>query len=465
MVTKTRPGAPTPGLSTRGKSSKRSITYQGNATPGVVALPVEYTPERFREAMDSLGVEVRYNVRSDRRQYRRAGFYDLSADAWIPDTQWTDWTDADSLTIRAELSASMFGAWRGNYHQGVFVDDGMPELRFCLDLNGKQFEDAIGLLAAVNQVDPLIDYLDNGIPFWDGIPRLSAWLFKCFDVADDSEDLAEWVSTFIFLGAVQRAYEPGCKLDETPVLIGPPGIGKSTALRLAFPPELVDLFTDGLNLATDAKQRAEALQGRAIVEIGEMAGARRADIESLKAFLSRTDDGAIRFAYRRNPDPLPRRCIVVGTADRNDPLPPDHNLRRFVPVTLTGGNVGRLMAFMDRYRGQLWAEALEVYQRGRDARLPDDLKVQQREATDAARYTDAIAEGVAEYVASGPPTFTLEAVAYALRLIEHPNAGAMLTPADQGRLGAALRQCGYEKKRARVNGTLKYIYGKVRASV
>ena len=151
---------------------------------------------------------------------------------------------------------------------------------------------------------------------------------------------------------------PGCKLDEIPVLIGPGGIGKSTALRGIFPPELQDLFTDGLNLGTDAKTRVEALLGRAMVEIGEMAGARRADVESLKAFLSRTDDGSTRLSYDKRPTPMPRRCVIVGTADRNDPLPPDHNLRRFVPVVLEGGDVGALIEYMDANRGQLWSRSL-----------------------------------------------------------------------------------------------------------
>lgn len=245
-----------------------------------------------------------------------------------------------------------------------------------------------------------------------------------------------------------------------PVIIGPGGIGKSTALRELFPPELQDLFTDGLNLSGDTKTRVEALQGRAVVELAEMAGARRADIESLKAFISRTDQGSVRLTWRHNPEPLPRRCIIVGTADRSDPLPPDHNLRRFVPVSLIGGDVGRLLAFMEANRGQLWAEALRLYERGQDARLPDWLKDLQREATDAARPTDAIQDGVENYLETAPEPFTLETIAYAIRLIEGPEDGAKITPADQQRIGAALRHFGYQKARRRVDGKLKNVYSK-----
>ena len=76
----------------------------------------------------------------------------------------------------------------------------------------------------------------------------------------------------------------GAKLDEMPVLTGPQGIGKSSALQLALPPEQPGLFADGLHLADYPQQRAEALQGRVIVEAAEMAGKDRAELESLKVF-------------------------------------------------------------------------------------------------------------------------------------------------------------------------------------
>ena len=131
------------------------------------------------------------------------------------------------------------------------------------------------------------------------------------------------------------------------VLIGPQGIGKSSALRLALPPDHPGWFADGLNLAAFPKERAEALQGRVIVEVAEMAGSTRAELESLKSFLSRTDDGSVRLAYRRNPETLLRRCIIVGTTNDPNPLPNDPSgNRRFVPVVLSGGDVVNLIAYM-----------------------------------------------------------------------------------------------------------------------
>ena len=90
-----------------------------------------------------------------------------------------------------------------------------------------------------------------------------------------------------------------------------------------FPRTGPEWFSDQLNLAADPKVRAEALQGVVMVEVAEMTGSTRAEIQSLKAFLSRTNDGGIRLAWRRNPEPMPRRCILVGTSNEAECLPND----------------------------------------------------------------------------------------------------------------------------------------------
>ena len=241
--------------------------------------------------------------------------------------------------------------------------------------------------------------------------------------------------------------EPGIKLDEMPVLIGPQGTGKSTALRLALPPSMPELFNDGLHLAADPKFRAEALQGRAIVEASEMAGSTRAELESLKAFLSRTDDGGVRLAYRRNPEAMPRRCIIIGTTNNSECLPNDPSgNRRFVPVVLTGGKPAQVTIYLNNNRDQLWSEARTLYQwkiedpeHAITAWLPDHLKTAQRDATELARRKDEVMEDKIDS-------------ALATRG-DHPvSLGELIKDIDmQGernidrRAGAYLRTLGYEK--------------------
>ena len=217
--------------------------------------------------------------------------------------------------------------------------------------------------------DPFLDYLEK-LPEWDGVPRLNETLCNMFKAA--WSPLVEWASQFIFLGAVQRTYEPGCKLDEIPVLIGPQGIGKSALLREAVPPDIPDLHGDGLRWDAPIKEQVEAVLGRLIVEVGEMAGRRRADIEQVKGFITRQDDGHVRLAYARSPESLPRRFILVATTNDESDLPNDPTgNRRFVPIVLRDGV--NVEAWMAEVREQLWAEALHLYREGRRANLPREL--------------------------------------------------------------------------------------------
>ena len=216
--------------------------------------------------------------------------------------------------------------------------------------------DVLNVLLYGSEVDPFIEWLESLEP-WDRTPRLDQWLPQVFTISERLP-LAEWAGRFMVLGAVWRAYHPGKKLDEMPVLIGKGGLGKSTAARFLLPDDRGEWFSDGLHLAADSKVRAESLQGRVMAEVAEMQGSTRADLESLKAFLSRTDDGAVRLAYRKDPELLLRRCVIVGTADRMEPLPNDQNLRRFVPIYLDAGRPNYIREYLDANRAQLWGRGV-----------------------------------------------------------------------------------------------------------
>lgn len=232
-----------------------------------------------------------------------------------------------------------------------------------------------------------------------------------------------------------------------------------------FPCDNPEWFGDGLNLAADNKERTESLLGKVLVEASELAGSNRAELESLKAFLSRTDDGGIRLAYRRNPEhSLPRRCITAGTMN-NDALPNDPSgLRRFVVVKVKPGEYnGRhgaaaVRLYLDIYREVLWAEALARYREGEEAWLPQHLApVQAMVNEEHRRRDDVIEDALTDWLAVGRDGFTTGEAAVGIGLARDGEV-AKLTRRDEMRLAAALVQAGCTKKRARTAGGRKWVW-------
>ena len=304
-------------------------------------------------ALDRLKVDVRQNMRWYTTDWRKNG------GGWLDDGEWTQMTGRAAARFRSDMEeAFVVKGWNG-----------IVPLKF----GQNAFNESLDSMLFSREVDPFVEYLDE-LKAPSGRRKLPIALAHCFDVDPEYLALAEWASRTIFLGAVWRAYHPGTVLDEMPIIVGPGGIGKTSFLREAVPPELTGLYGSGLDLAETPKARVEALQGRVLVECSDMMGSTQGDANRIKDFISRTDDGSVRLAYRRDPEPSPRRCVLVGTADREKFLRPDGNPRRFVPVRLTGGKAYKVIRFMETYRDRLWSEAKELYLKGQHPRLPDELK-------------------------------------------------------------------------------------------
>ena len=164
----------------------------------------------------------------------------------------------------------------------------------------RNYQIAVTKVADDRSYHPIREYL-AALPEWDGVPRVDTLLIDYLGAEDNSYVRA--VTRKTLCAAVRRVQEPGVKFDTMLVLNGPQGIGKSTLIsRLAG-----EWFSDSLNLSdTKDKTAAEKLQGYWILEIGELAGLRKAEVETLRSFLSRQND-IYRAAFGRRATPPPTR--------------------------------------------------------------------------------------------------------------------------------------------------------------
>lgn len=251
---------------------------------------------------------------------------------------------------------------------------------------------ALTKVADDRRFNPLRDYLRD-LPEWDNVPRVGTLLVDYLGAEDTPYVRAVTRKTLV--GAVQRVLQPGCKFDTMLVLDGPTGIGKSTLLRKLGG----EWFDDSLSLAdTRDKTAAEKLQGKWIMEIGEMQGTRKADIDIVKGFLSRQDD-AYRAAYGRVVERHPRTAIICGTTNSTTGFLRDTTgNRRFWPVTVEGGGALSVWDMSEETRAQIWAEAMIFVAEGEDSFLDAAMEKEAAKAQQAALEYDDREGEVIEYL-------------------------------------------------------------------
>ena len=201
------------------------------------------------------------------------------------------------------------------------------------------------------------------------------------------------------------------------------------------------LHGDGLVWDARSKEQVESVLGRAIVEVSEMSGRRRAEIEHIKSFITRQDDGHVRLSYATNPEPLPRRFILVGTTNNESDLPNDPSgNRRFVPIPAASNRVGSIEDHLDGCRAQLWAEGMALYAAGERANLPRDLHSAQRERAEVHRDRDDVLEDAVVDLPDGGPYRLAQVIEDAWRGRQRRVATPRRTGAHQRRMDDAAHE-------------------------
>ncbi len=144
--------------------------------------------------------------------------------------------------------------------------------------NEKKIDNAIGIVANENKYHPIRDYLSSLV--WDGKERIRFCL-RHFLGADADDYTYEALKLFL-MGAISRAFQPGCKFEIMLCLVGGQGAGKSTFFRLLAVRD--EWFSDDLRKLDDDNVYRK-LQGHWIIEMSEMmATANAKSIEEIKSF-------------------------------------------------------------------------------------------------------------------------------------------------------------------------------------
>lgn len=276
--------------------------------------------------------------------------------------------------------------------QWIDADD--AALRYYLErvygLSGKdRIFDAVNVVAQQHSFHPVKDYLDSCT--WDGVPRVDTLLIDYLGAEDNEYTRAVTRKTLV--AAVARIYRPGCKFDYMLTLRGRQGLGKSAIIAKLGGSWFSDTFT-----TMQGKDAYEQVQGVWIMEVGELAGMRKAEAETIKLYISKQTD-RFRPAYGRRLQEFPRQCVFIGTTNETQFLRDTTGNRRFWVVDTPNDPTHDLWEEMTPETvAQVWAEAVEFYKQGEKLFLPRALESIAREVQESYEEENPRAGIIADYL-------------------------------------------------------------------
>jgi putative DNA primase/helicase len=242
------------------------------------------------------------------------------------------------------------------------------ENKWALRTGKARIADAIESTATLpfNTINPASEYFKSLI--WDGIPRLDGWLNNFVSDKRQPPEYLSLVGKKFLCGLAARAMSPGIKFDTMIILEGRQYAGKSFLSKVMATVNGEEYFLDDFK-DIENKDALMKMQGKLIIEFPEISTMRKAEVNDLKAFLSRTHD-VFRPPYGRNTIEAGRQCVFVGTVNPEGPYLRDvTGNRRYWPIScrdkLEMGNLQEIMPM-------LHAEAAHLVKNGEQLWLKDD---------------------------------------------------------------------------------------------
>ncbi|HDY9182060.1 VapE domain-containing protein [Klebsiella pneumoniae] len=340
----------------------------------------------------------------------------------------------------------------------AFGDEDYSELRVILsrrsfkEVNKELMRDAVFMVAKRQPFDSATTWL-NGLE-WDGVPRIEHFYHTHFGTADTPYTRA--VSLYMWTALAGRVLEPGIKADMVPILVGAQGLRKSAGIAALSPDP--EFFAD-ISFADKDDDLARKMRGCLVAEISELRGLNTKDLESIKAWVTRTHDKWVP-KFKEFTTIFARRGIPLGSSNEDEFLADKTGNRRWLPVDVIE------MVSTDaivRDRELLWAEARETFKRLGGIQFRDAERLG---ASVHEQYTikDAWLETVEKWLDT-PDLMTNEIP----RNCEFLRASDVLRDAigldprhigkrEEMRISNVLQNCGYKRAQRRIDGKMTRIF-------
>lgn len=210
-------------------------------------------------------------------------------------------------------------------------------------------------VARANTYDPLIDHLTDLAPKWDGVSRIDTFFLVYFGAGKTERDEPteeeakriahlKRISRRWFLGAIERAFRPGCKVDNILILEGLQGARKTSALEA-----LGGKFYCSTKITLGDKDSKMIAASNWLVDMPDDKFMKKDN----RGFITTRED-TYRPPFGAAVKQTKRRAVFIGSM--NDFQYFEEEERRYWPVRCDRVDLEGLM----RDRDQLWAEAAVI---------------------------------------------------------------------------------------------------------
>lgn len=309
----------------------------------------------------------------------------------------------------------------------------------------QEIEEAVRLVARQSSSHPVREYLEA--LQWDGDERLGRFLADVFESTQDPEYLRLAARKF-FIGSVARIFQPGCKMDNMLILEGKQGKRKSSFVEMMYRP-----WSTSSTFDMRSKEGLQFIQGLWAVEVAELDAMNRSDSTAAKQFITSRID-RFRPPFGRLMREYNRQCVFIGTTNDRQYLKDPTGNRRYWPVECP---VVRF-DYAERVRDQIWAEAVQAYRQGEQWWV---------NVEEAYLFEHEQNKKIVDDLWSAP----IESwVQDAMRIRDKGFTGAQIlkgalgkdighgSQMDYKRIGDTMKGMGWEKRKARWEGSLNPVW-------
>lgn len=242
-------------------------------------------------------------------------------------------------------------------------------------------------IADENQYNPVLQWITSKP--WDGISRLPDFYNTIQSTEEEAKNLLirRWLITAVCMAKGEGVDSAGCL-----VLQGGQDMGKTWWTKKLVPENVRKEFlrTDAMVDPRD-KDSVSQVISYWICELGEIGATfRKADIDALKAFITRDND-IMRRPYGEGDKRYPRRTALIASVDQSIYLHDTAGNRRFWTIPCTSINSYHAIDMQ-----QLWSEVLELVNKGETWQLAPDEKAHIKRINEEHMQIDPIEEMILE---------------------------------------------------------------------